>query len=63
MKSELTPREEQVLELLSKGKTNRAIAEELGLNTSTVKSHVSSILKKVGAPTRLRAALITRKIL
>jgi two-component system, NarL family, nitrate/nitrite response regulator NarL len=54
MNPELTPREEQILELLSQGMTNRAIAEALGLKASTVKSHVSSILRKVGAPSRIR---------
>lgn len=52
----LTPRERQVLDLLASGATNRAVASELVVAQDTVKSHVSSILRKLGAGSRAEAA-------
>jgi DNA-binding CsgD family transcriptional regulator len=51
----LTPREQEVLERLATGATNPAIAEALHLSERTVAHHVSSILSKLGASTRLAA--------
>jgi DNA-binding NarL/FixJ family response regulator len=51
----LTPREQQVLELVAAGSSNRAIAEELGVSEHTVKFHVRSLLDKLGADTRADA--------
>lgn len=51
----LTPRERQVLELVSRGLSNRAIAQELGVGVDTVKTHVSHVLRKLGAPSRSAA--------
>jgi two-component system nitrate/nitrite response regulator NarL len=48
----LTPREEQVLQLLADGLTNRRIGERLGISEHTAKFHVNSILGKLGAQTR-----------
>jgi len=48
----LTPREREVYERLLLGRSNRRIAEELGISLPTVKTHVSSILKKLGASSR-----------
>jgi DNA-binding NarL/FixJ family response regulator len=53
----LTPRELEVLQLLSRGLSNSAIAEELVIAESTVKVHVRHILKKLNVDTRLQAAL------
>jgi DNA-binding NarL/FixJ family response regulator len=52
---ELTPRERDVLALLSDGYGNRAIAERLGLSEHTVKFHLASIYGKLGASTRTEA--------
>jgi DNA-binding NarL/FixJ family response regulator len=51
----LTARELEVLDLLSRGLSNRAIAEELHLSEHTVKFHVSSIYAKLGARSRTEA--------
>ena len=53
----LTPQEQQVLELVSQGKTNREIAELLIMSDKTVRNHVSKILKKLNATNRTEAAI------
>jgi DNA-binding CsgD family transcriptional regulator len=52
----LTEREEEVLELLAAGLTNRQIAERLFLSVKTVEHHVSRVLTKLGLKTRAEAA-------
>ena len=52
---ELTPREQQVLELLAEGLPNKAIAARLGISDQTVKFHVASIAAKLGATNRTDA--------
>lgn len=54
----LTAREKEVLDLLSKGMTNREIAAELVITERTVKFHVSSILTKLGASNRTEAVTL-----
>ena len=51
----LTPREQQVLELLAEGLPNKAIAVRLGISDQTVKFHVASIAAKLGATNRTDA--------
>ncbi|KAA9134889.1 hypothetical protein F6J84_06190 [Microbacterium caowuchunii] len=51
----LRPREREVIELLTVGRSNRAIAQELGISENTVKFHVSRILRKLGAASRAEA--------
>lgn len=53
---ELTEREVEVLDLLTLGKSNRQIAEQLVISSSTVKNHVSSIIAKLGVQSRTEAA-------
>jgi LuxR family transcriptional regulator, regulator of acetate metabolism len=52
---QFTARERDVLELMVLGRSNAAIAEQLAVSTSTVKSHVRSILRKLGAVNRVEA--------
>ena len=54
----LTRRESDVLTLMVDGLTNAEIAERLVVSLSTVKTHVSSIIAKLGASTRTEAAAI-----
>lgn len=54
----LTRREQQVLELLVDGLTNREIGARLVVESDTVKDHVQSIIKKLGATDRTHAAVI-----
>ena len=54
----LTRREQQVLELLVEGLTNREIGARLVVEPDTVKDHVQSIIKKLGATDRTQAAVI-----
>lgn len=57
----LTPKEKTVFRLLGRGWTNRAIAEELGVEVKTVKFHVGHILAKLGARNRVEAALMAQR--
>ena len=52
----LSPREVDVLELLAANATNRVIAERLDVDMTTVKSHVTRVLAKLGVRTRYEAA-------
>jgi len=54
----LTGREAEVLQLLAAGHDNKTIAAQLGIAAATVKSHVTSILCKLGASSRTQAANI-----
>lgn len=55
---DLTPRERDVLALLVVGKTNPAMATQLGISVGTVHLHVSHILYKLGVSNRTEAALL-----
>ena len=56
-RASLTPRELEVLRLLGGGLSNRGLARELIISEKTVKTHVSSILSKLGLADRTQAAL------
>jgi DNA-binding NarL/FixJ family response regulator len=51
----LTTREHEILALMAQGASNRAIAEQLMIEYSTVRSHVQRILDKLGAHSKLEA--------
>lgn len=58
---DLTPSEHGVLKLLTDGLSNAEIAQELVISKSTVKKHVSKILKKLDVSNRAEAAVIAVK--
>ena len=51
----LTPRETQILDAIADGLTNKAIARRLSISLHTVKFHVESVFRKLGASTRTEA--------
>ena len=55
---QLTPREREVLQMISGGLGNKEIAGRLSISEHTVKFHVASILGKLGASTRTEAVSI-----
>ncbi len=55
---ELTPRELEVLRLLATGKTNAEIAAELIIGETTIKTHVTRILMKLGVRDRVQAVVL-----
>lgn len=55
---DLTARERQVLALVAEGLTNTEIADRLVISLSTAKTHVSSIISKLGAASRTEAAAL-----
>ena len=54
---ELSPREVDVLRLIARGLENPEIAAALNISPCTAKNHVSSILPKLGVPSRVQAAI------
>ncbi|HYM31343.1 MAG TPA: response regulator transcription factor [Candidatus Cybelea sp.] len=56
-RSALSPRQQEVLSLLRQGRSNKEIAEALGLAEGTVKVHVNGVLRKLGARNRAQAVL------
>ena len=58
---ELTAREQQVLDLIAEGLTNRQIGERLFISVKTASVHVSAILRKLGASSRTEAAMIAER--
>jgi DNA-binding NarL/FixJ family response regulator len=54
-RSSLTPREREVLGLMSRGLSNKAIARDLGISDHGAKRHVANVLAKLNAPNRTLA--------
>jgi DNA-binding NarL/FixJ family response regulator len=53
----LTDRERQVLELITMARSNREIAEELGIEERTVKTYVGRLMRKTGADNRVKLSI------
>jgi DNA-binding NarL/FixJ family response regulator len=58
----LTPREALILELMASGATNADIADQLHLDVRTVKHHISSIFRKLGARNRSEAVALAYRL-
>jgi DNA-binding NarL/FixJ family response regulator len=54
----LSRREVQVLNAMANGSTDKEIADELGIAHNTARTHVQSILRKIGAHSKLEAVVI-----
>ena len=57
----LTRREAQILNYVSKGNTNKQIADILGISEQTIKSHISAILRKLNANDRAHAVALAMR--
>lgn len=53
----LTKREQELLQLVAKGQSNREISDQLAISEATVRTHVSNILAKLNLRSRTQAAL------
>ena len=56
-KPQLTPKETEILHIVSKGASNQEVSEQLGIKCRTVQSHLYYIYKKLGVSNRIQAAL------
>jgi LuxR family maltose regulon positive regulatory protein len=57
LRSLLSPRECEILDLIADGQSNKAIARRLGLGPETVKTHLKSVFAKLGVTRRTQAVL------
>lgn len=57
----LTPRETEVLSWIAKGKTNRDVADILGMSPRTVNKHLEHVFEKLGVETRAAAAALASR--
>ena len=58
LRNALSPREREVLQLVSKGMPGKQVARELGISTKTVEQHKSHIFTKLGVPNQTAAACL-----
>lgn len=61
MTAALTPRETEVLSWVAKGKTNRDVADILGMSARTVSKHLEHVFEKLGVETRAAAAALASR--
>jgi two-component system nitrate/nitrite response regulator NarL len=57
----LTEREREIIQLLARGESNKAIAQTLSISYDTVKQHVRHILTKLNLSSRVKAAVLFAK--
>jgi len=62
IKARLTPRQIDVLKLMSEGMSNKLIAHNLGMAEGTVKIHVTAILKELDASNRTQAVIMAKEM-
>ncbi|MBA6350087.1 MULTISPECIES: response regulator transcription factor [unclassified Colwellia] len=58
----LTPRQQEVVNMMMKGHSNKKIALEIGIAEATIKMHATSIFKRLGVSNRTEAALMIQKL-
>lgn len=59
--AKLTPKEREVLALIAKGLSNKAISQKLGVSEKTTKTHVSNLLAKLAVKSRTQLALVAKE--
>nr|WP_035259824.1 response regulator transcription factor [Actibacterium mucosum] len=57
----LTPQQTRILQLICEGKLNKQIAWDLSIAETTVKAHVTAIMRKLGVQSRTQAVLLTKQ--
>jgi two-component system, NarL family, nitrate/nitrite response regulator NarL len=60
--SRLTAKQEEVLQLLRRGQSNKVIASQLGLSEATVKVHLRCIMRKLGVVNRTQVAIASMNL-
>ena len=60
--SQLTNQQARILDLICEGKMNKQIAHELAIAETTVKAHVTAIMRKLGVQSRTQAVLLAAKL-
>lgn len=60
--SQLTRQQARILELICEGRMNKQIAYELSIAETTVKAHVTAIMRKMGVSTRTQAVLMAQDV-
>jgi DNA-binding NarL/FixJ family response regulator len=58
--NQLSDREREVLQLVTRGLSNKLIARELGISEKTVKAHLTAIFQRIGVTDRVQAAMWAR---
>lgn len=58
-KAQLTPKEQQILALVTHGYSNQQISDVLNISVSTVKNHVSHVLAKLKVKSRVEAVIMS----
>ncbi len=58
----LTRREQQVLQRIARGQNNQQLAEAFSVSTSTIKTHINNLFRKLGASERQQAIQIARSL-
>jgi DNA-binding NarL/FixJ family response regulator len=61
-RDKLTPREREVLQLMSEGMASRQIAKQLGISYTTVRTHIRSIDSKLGAHSKIESVVTAREL-
>lgn len=57
----ITPREQDVLHQLVRGRPNKLIARELGISPYTVRDHITCMLRKAGVNSRLELSMLAMR--
>ncbi len=61
--SDLTKRERDILLLIRLGKSNKEVADDLGLSVNTVKTHMRNLFQKLGVSNRTQASFKADQVL